>query len=206
MGRWYLDKKDETNDYLQLRLSSLKKDGFLEPGNQYYGVTVTWTRGTSQNKSSIGLTIDTTEVNEHIQLNYTYTENSSGEKIDMDYRINLATTSCNYGGKRYWFICPLTKNGQYCGRRVGVLYGGKWFGCRHCYNLTYESRNESKSSRLYPLFAVLDGYKREEELEKEIKRRFYDGRPTRKMRQLMKHRMKTLQYVPMVNRISKEGF
>jgi hypothetical protein len=29
-----------------------------------------------------------------------------------------------------------------CGRRVSALYlppGAKWFGCRHCYELTYES-------------------------------------------------------------------
>jgi hypothetical protein len=32
-----------------------------------------------------------------------------------------------------------------CGKRVGILYlpqGGKYFGCRHCYQLTYKSSQE----------------------------------------------------------------
>ncbi len=33
----------------------------------------------------------------------------------------------------------------WCGRRVGVQYlgAGEYFGCRHCYNLTYTSSKES---------------------------------------------------------------
>ncbi len=35
-------------------------------------------------------------------------------------------------------------SGGVCGRRVGVLYlGENRFGCRHCYNLTYECQKES---------------------------------------------------------------
>jgi hypothetical protein len=34
-------------------------------------------------------------------------------------------------------------NGQYCGRRVAVLYGLRdYFACRHCYRLAYESQQE----------------------------------------------------------------
>jgi hypothetical protein len=44
-----------------------------------------------------------------------------------------------------------------CGRRVGKLYlppGGKYFGCRHCYNLTYTSSNEShEHDGLYRIIA-----------------------------------------------------
>jgi hypothetical protein len=44
--------------------------------------------------------------------------------------------------RRYWFICPL----KVCGRMTAKLYlpnGASYFGCRKCYNLTYESCNES---------------------------------------------------------------
>jgi hypothetical protein len=35
-------------------------------------------------------------------------------------------------------------NDQYCGRRVALLYGaGELFACRHCYDLAYESQQES---------------------------------------------------------------
>ncbi|MEI6127263.1 MAG: hypothetical protein WCQ99_12005 [Pseudomonadota bacterium] len=52
----------------------------------------------------------------------------------------MTTTLVYFGGSRYWFLCP----GRGCGRRVGKLYGaGKYFLCRHCYNLTYDSCRES---------------------------------------------------------------
>lgn len=67
------------------------------------------------------------------------------------YRVELTATPCNYGGVRLWFVCPLYIAGRACRRRVGRLYlppGGRYFGCRHCYNLTYVSTQMAqKSSR-----------------------------------------------------------
>ena len=61
----------------------------------------------------------------------------------------LTWTDCNYGGKRPWFICPGRDNSRSCGKRVAFLYSdGCNFLCRHCYNLTYQCRNESQSNRL----------------------------------------------------------
>jgi hypothetical protein len=41
-------------------------------------------------------------------------------------------------------VCP----GAGCGRRVAKLYGpGKYFLCRHCYDLRYESQREDKKTR-----------------------------------------------------------
>jgi len=63
----------------------------------------------------------------------------------------------NFGGKRWWFHCPLIKDGQICNRRVGRLYlpsGGHYFGCRHCYDLTYPScQNSHKYDGMYALLA-----------------------------------------------------
>jgi len=69
----------------------------------------------------------------------------SGKMEEYKYEVNLTTTNCNYGSVRYWFECPLSVNGEECGRRVGKLYlppGSKYFGCRHCHNLTYRSQKE----------------------------------------------------------------
>ena len=47
---------------------------------------------------------------------------------------------------RHWFLCPAVVDGVLCENRVGMLYlppGGKIFGCRHCYGLTYESCQQS---------------------------------------------------------------
>ena len=68
---------------------------------------------------------------------------------ELDYSVELVTTLCHLGGKRWWFICPLTRNGIPCGHRVRKLYQrGRYFGCRHCHDLTYRSTQES-DSRVY---------------------------------------------------------
>ena len=74
----------------------------------------------------------------YLKFDYTITDAGTGERTPYTYSADLVSTPCPFGGQRWWFICPL----QNCDRRVGVLYlpyGGKYFGCRHCYNLTYES-------------------------------------------------------------------
>lgn len=52
-----------------------------------------------------------------------------------DQIIEFTKTKCNYGGNRYWFICPK------CNRRIGVMYRkplSNIFLCRYCNNLTYQ--------------------------------------------------------------------
>jgi len=66
-----------------------------------------------------------------------------GEKWqDMDYRVRLAWTPCNFGGARAWFLCPS------CCRRVALLYGGKVFACRHCHRLAYDCQRETPDDRV----------------------------------------------------------
>jgi hypothetical protein len=110
-----------------------------------------------------------------------------GEKTECDYKVQLVTTPCHLGGVRWWFICPLSRNGVPCGRRVGTLYlspGGKYYGCRHCYDLSYESRNEPRHRR----FAYMGRYmaldRQMEKLREKTNRRTYRGVPTRKARRL----------------------
>jgi hypothetical protein len=64
--------------------------------------------------------------------------------LHMNYSARFALGSASrYGdGRRYWLECALASDGIRCGRRVRVLYlpsGQRYFGCRHCYNLTYDS-------------------------------------------------------------------
>ena len=77
---------------------------------------------------------------------------------------------------RYWFACPA------CGGRVGGLYlapGSRYFICRHCNNLSYNSRNESSP---FGISGVTD--RKMKKLRSEIKRWTWRGRPTRKVRRL----------------------
>ena len=48
----------------------------------------------------------------------------------------ITWTDCNYGGRRPWFVCQ-----ERMRRRVGKLYlYGKYFLCRYCHGLAYESQ------------------------------------------------------------------
>src|SRR6266851_1279203 len=71
---------------------------------------------------------------------------TSGDQTNCDYWVPITSTHCNYGGVRFWFLCPGGKNGVSCGRRCRKLYlRGITFACRLCHGLTYESTQKSGS-------------------------------------------------------------
>jgi hypothetical protein len=78
-----------------------------------------------------------------------------GEEVEEHVR--LETTPLNRGALRWWGRCPLGVDGVLCGRRAAKFYlppGSRYFGCRHCHNLTYSSCQDShKFDRLYRLVA-----------------------------------------------------
>lgn len=77
---------------------------------------------------------------DRLRLIYNYRADASKAWEALDYPIQLQTTPCRYGGARYWFTCPAVG----CGRRVAILYlGDKYFACRHCYQLAYQSQREA---------------------------------------------------------------
>ncbi|OGP65758.1 MAG: hypothetical protein A2169_15810 [Deltaproteobacteria bacterium RBG_13_47_9] len=183
MGRYYWDKKNTVEDSTKLSIFKLKEFGLLVGCCH---TRLTWTRSLSGHKSSIGIVVNVLG-EPYVKLNYSITDRNSGEKTDYDYKVQLTTTPCNFGGVRYWFICPLSRNGIYCGRRTGTLYlasGGKYFGCRHCYNLSYESRNESRLGWFGQWGYILKAERQYEELYNKTKRWTWSGKPTRKAKKL----------------------
>lgn len=61
------------------------------------------------------------------------------------YTIPVDKLSCNYGGFRYYFRCPL------CRSRMRILYFAQnsTFLCRKCLNLAYESQRLRPTRRYY---------------------------------------------------------
>jgi hypothetical protein len=168
----------------------LKKYDYFDKDLSYKGGTISWSYNGGE-KSSVGIAVKkdnwgTLQERVCLNLHYTHTSNWDGEKSNMSFDVKLTTTPCGYGGKRYWFICPLSKNGVYCGRRVGVIYSiGKWFGCRHCGNIAYNSQFEGGRFRV--------GSVCEPDVEKaygEIKRFYYNGKPTRRYKRYLRLREK----------------
>jgi hypothetical protein len=75
-----------------------------------------------------------------------YTVRRGGELQKVEEPVVLQSTRPYFGGLRWWFTCPLAQRNKTCGLRVGMLYlpyGSLYFGCRHCYGLTYRSCQES---------------------------------------------------------------
>jgi hypothetical protein len=148
MGRSW-EKKTTVEECRALSLVWLRKNGYLRPGVRT-GI-IQWKNGIGNVIGSITLqsSISIVEGQDDgfVRLSYTIT-NAEGIKTSLDYQVGLATTPCHYGGVRYWFVCPLARNGQSCRRRTTRLFlpgGATHFGCRVCYDLTYESCQEHDS-------------------------------------------------------------
>ncbi len=91
-------------------------------------------------------------------INYFVTGDTGALTVELLYRwrdqedirvpVRLQATYSHFGGCRWWFTCPLISRGVPCNRRVRKLYlppGGRYFGCRECWDLSYKSAQESHS-------------------------------------------------------------
>jgi len=133
---WYLrwSTKSTTESQHRIDIRWMKKQGYLWPGT---AGSLSWSCRDEQT-GSIRYRMETGRM----VLNYRYRRHGE-EWEDVEQSISLDWTPCHYGGKRTWFLCP------HCNRRVAVLYGaGRYFLCRHCYNLTYASQQVQRCDRL----------------------------------------------------------
>lgn len=195
MGRYYWSNKQEADSLKQVSVWFLRKHGYLNHG--WKSGTVTWSRN-GEEDGNISIQSSVGEGEQHIRFIYTQTDRDTGEKKDFDYEIPLTVTPCNYGGVRYWFVCPWYVNGKYCGRRIGVLYlGGKHFACRHCHDLTYNSRNLSGISKIAGQVISAPEL---DKLENEIKRKYYASKMTRKYKLFQKKKNKFIHQMMIVSR------
>jgi len=124
-----------------LDINKLNRDGCLADG--FFG-SLEWSRD-GRSIASIGLRSN----GRSVTLHYRQTPND-GEPENIEMRVFLDRTSCHYGKTRPWFMCPGIVNGRHCGRRVGKLFlAGRYFLCRHCQNLAYNSQSETALDRMY---------------------------------------------------------
>jgi hypothetical protein len=140
-GNWYrFDKRTTTNECHSIDVRHLHRKCLLTPGHWF---TLRWSRADRETGSIRGA-VTGSEKPEQVILTYRHRSGSGGEWEDVREPVPLSWTACNFGGARPWFICP----GAGCGRRVAVLYGpGRYFLCRHCYDLTYQSQRDNKMYR-----------------------------------------------------------
>lgn len=141
MGRYSWSDRSTVEDSKVLDIFWLRQNDYF---CGFRSGTIKWSRGDNVT-GTIGIQVEVRndpEPGGSVRLYYTSTSHGTGETTNLDYRVSLNTTWCNYGKYRWWFECPLYG----CGKRVGKLYlppGAKYFGCRNCHRLTYESCRES---------------------------------------------------------------
>jgi hypothetical protein len=156
---WRGTKKTVVEHCRQLDAVRFTREGVLRAGAWSAGSWCWWRDAErTEKEASVCYEVDTTAEPPWLRLSY----NIKATGDELDYRVGLVATRPRFGGLRWWFICPLSVNGQECDRRVRKLYlppGGRYFGCRHCHELTYTSCQEShKYDGLYGLMARNTGY------------------------------------------------
>jgi len=134
VGRGVFWKKNTVEDSLRIDMKNFARDVDLT----VFGTGYTYWKSSFGKEDRIGW-----EVNpEHsVRLIYTVTR-ATGEKKSHNYEVLIETTPCNYGGDRWWFLCPI------CFRRCRIIYqppGQSVFACRICHDLSYRSRQEGKN-------------------------------------------------------------
>lgn len=134
--RYHWDAKSTVEGCRCLTASRLNRAGMLTPGWHGWG----WWNQDGEQTASIGI-----RVLDKYELQLSYAIGSDGDRENLQYTVHLDWFTCNYGGKRPYFVCPNTR----CGERVHKLYlRGKYFACRKCHDLAYTSQHEAPAFRL----------------------------------------------------------
>ena len=145
---WRWSKKATVEDGLVLDMAALVRRNALETGAWTSGSWVWRYEGYQERLATIGY-----EANLHDQDSAWLRLRYRANEVPVDYKVRLVTTKPNYGGLRWWFICPIVRRDGGPPRRVAKLYlppGGKYFGSREAYGLTYTSCQESgRFNRLF---------------------------------------------------------
>lgn len=136
-GGWYRSsKKDVVEEAREIDVRQWHRDGLF--GDRPRWFVSTWSRNGRQVAA-----IDVRTDRHGAELSYSHWRTGNeGDKESVSYAVLLDWTACNFGGERPWFVCPGVVNGHACRRRAAKLYlNHGYFLCRHCHDLTYETRN-----------------------------------------------------------------
>lgn len=142
MGR-YSTGAQTVNAIQRLEVSDLNRYGYFDfiKAKRYghHAQTMKWNNG-----GSIGIETHNTKEGCFLVLDYTVTDQSTGERTSIKYKVQIELIPSNLGkGYLLYFICPVSF------RRCRILYrayGSLHFKAREAYNyrLYYEIQTSSK--------------------------------------------------------------
>lgn len=145
-GRGVWNRKNRVDEVRSIDILDLQRKEVFSKGAAW-SWTSSWSRK-GEVIASISYRVESGENGPSgLRFMYAITDNETGKKKDYNYIIPVVSTRCNYGGERWWFICPLIVDGRSCRRRCRIVYmppGAEYFGCRECHRLTYESRQRHR--------------------------------------------------------------
>lgn len=166
------------NAIQRLEISKLKALGYFDyfKRGQYGSHTqrMSWSNG-----SVIGIETHHTPESSYLILDYNVTDNRTGVKTVMKYKVQIEFKPSNLGkGFVLYFICPVSF------RRCRILYrayGSQYFKAREAYKnrIYYEAQKNSKQYRLIDRFNTVR-YKVESICEsKKRNQTTFKGKPTK---------------------------
>ena len=133
---WRRAKTDVVEDCLALSIADLVRQKVIVPGTLERGVWA-WSRAGQQPHARVTYEADLrTDKHAAIELRYRIDDRNESSRVWLSYTVP------QYGGRRWWFVCPLT------GNRVAKLYlppGQSRFASRPAYGLAYSSSRKSRS-------------------------------------------------------------
>ena len=140
--------RPQTSWASRLDVRRLVLDGSLNAGT-----TTTW-------RWSNGLLATLAADTDHLLITYRF-KFAEGER-EVQSRIRLTQTPCQFGGARSWFACPR------CSRRVAILYLWGYPACRTCCRMGYPSQSEDTMAR---------SWRRTRKIEEKLGGEFPSGKP-----------------------------
>ncbi|MDQ4078077.1 MAG: hypothetical protein M3220_17740 [Chloroflexota bacterium] len=156
-GNWYRwDKKTTVEACRHIDAARWQREGILRAEVHHPGAWGWTDAHTGEQTASLVYEVNTMDPSHAwVRLIYTFPQHGG----PYDYTILLTTTRPHFGGLRWWFVCPLVIQGRPCRRRVQKLYlppGEVYYGCRHCYSLTYTSSQDSHRDDRFWKFLARD--------------------------------------------------
>ena len=144
-NRWpaWHQKKAIVDDCLILDIAVLRRAGFLSretAPRAWLTLTARW----QGRWASVDGRVESIGPHLECRLSYVVDRPGHSHKERIEQSVRLQTTGFFWGGRRYWFTCPMGE-GTLCHRPVAKLYlppKGRFYGCRGCHQLSYRSCQE----------------------------------------------------------------
>ncbi len=176
-------RKSICEDFPSLGIRFIKDSGYLD--TDYKKGRIIWTHSGLEPSRAVQIMSRSQNDAPLLYLSHV-SEYALGLPDTTDYyAVRLTSHACFFGGKRYWFVCPLIRNGIPCKRRVGVLYAmGVYFGCRGCYGLVYRSQQYTHTGwrGFFGRTVFSDLF----DQESALRVKYWRGKPTKRYRSLLR--------------------